>query len=209
MSDFEKFLIKEEDNMNISPVLADIRKYSVGVLLKFTKSDFIELRKKGFELKDFKLSSCRQSLREFLELHPCCMSCEKEKIMEKVLEFLHEHFGDIEVEFEEETKPKRKTTPKGGDKKKKGGEKKKGRNEEKLREDCGEDDKPHDEKKEEEHIEEEKKEEDLFGEEDDEKPTDEKPKEKPSEKKKSQRGKPKRKEPSDEEQELDIDVDVI
>ena len=120
--------------MNISPVLADIRKYSVGVLLKFTKSDFIELRKKGFELKDFKLSSCRQSLREFLELHPCCMSCEKEKIMEKVLEFLHEHFGDIEVEFEEETKPKRKTTPKGGDKKKKGGEKKKGRNEEKLRE---------------------------------------------------------------------------
>ena len=208
MSDFEKFLIKEEDNMNISPVLADIRKYSVGVLLKFTKSDFIELRKKGFELKDFKLSSCRQSLREFLELHPCCMSCEKEKIMEKVLEFLHEHFGDIEVEFEEETKPKRKTTPKGGDKKKKGCEKKKGRNEEKLREDCGdEDDKPHDEKKEEEHIEEEKKEEDLFGDEDEkEKPHDV---EKPSEKKKSQRGKPKRKEPSDEEQELDIDVDVI
>ena len=210
MTEFEKFLIKEEDNMNISPVLADIRKYSVGVLLKFTKSDFIELRKKGFELKDFKLSSCRQSLREFLELHPCCMSCEKEKIMEKVLEFLHEHFGDIEVEFEEETKPKRKTTPKGGDKKKKGGDKKKGRNEEKLREDCGdEDDKPS-EKKEEEHIEEEKKEEDLFGDEDDEKPT-EKPKEKPhtEEKKKSQRGKPKRKEPSDEEQELDIDVDVI
>ena len=112
MSDFEKFLIKEEDNMNISPVLADIRKYSVGVLLKFTKSDFIELRKKGFEIKDFKLSSCRQQLREFLELHPCCMSCEKDKIMEKVLEFLHEHFGDIEIEIEEEIKPKRKTTTK-------------------------------------------------------------------------------------------------
>ena len=112
MTEFEKLLIKEEDNMNISPVLADIRKYSVGVLLKFTKSDFIELRKKGFEIKDFKLSSCRQQLREFLELHPCCMSCEKDKIMEKVLEFLHEHFGDIEIEIEEEIKPKRKTTTK-------------------------------------------------------------------------------------------------
>ena len=112
MTEFEKFLIKEEDNMNISPVLADIRKYSVGVLLKFTKSDFIELRKKGFEIKDFKLSSCRQQLREFLELHPCCMSCEKDKIMEKVLAFLNEHFGDIEIEFEEEIKPKKKANTK-------------------------------------------------------------------------------------------------
>ena len=107
---FEEFLIKEEDNQNVGPVLADIRKYSVGILLKFTKQDFTDLRKKGFELKELKLTSCRHDLREFLELHPCCMSGEKEKIKEKVLFYLREHLGDIEVEIEE-PKPKRKSSP--------------------------------------------------------------------------------------------------